>query len=32
MASTTEQVRQSLGTDESHHSVSGQLLQLDLAA
>ena len=31
LASTTEQVWQSVGTDESDDSISGELLQLDLA-
>ena len=31
LASTTEQVWQGVGTDESNDSISGELLQLDLA-
>ena len=32
MASTAEQGGQSVGTDEGDDSISGELLQLDLAA
>jgi hypothetical protein len=32
MASTTEQIWQGVGANESDGSISGELLQLDLAA
>ena len=32
MASTTEQIWQGVGTDESYDPISRELLQLDLAA